>query len=178
MSEVPNFAPGCFGSALAFKEGDPVCGTCVFAQRCKPLHEEAHARLIARCGVKLKPLSKPKVERPRPQTPEEAFGLPVKTQELIRSFNEGNFDIRGSLQRGVNPFAKAGRPFMRIACQVLLVFKQKGLPLQPKTIQMAMCMGLEWSEKTAAAYTRMAVVALVHVGAVTVLDGSLQIREN
>jgi hypothetical protein len=41
------FAPGCFGSALAFDLDDPTCQTCVFASQCQPVHVQSVATLEA-----------------------------------------------------------------------------------------------------------------------------------
>ena len=54
MTTVPDFAPGCFGSALAFKADDAVCEGCIFKAQCQPVHLEALASLRARLGIKTK----------------------------------------------------------------------------------------------------------------------------
>src|SRR5690606_2664164 len=81
MTSIPNFAPGCFGSALAFQPDHAVCRGCKFVEQCRPMHEENLARLRAELNVKDKrqrfEMSEPTQVNPNPG----AKVLPKKVRE-------------------------------------------------------------------------------------------------
>jgi len=179
MTEIPNFAPGCFGSALAFKSEDVVCSNCPFAAACEPAHLEARRLLRERYGLQttqevvraeISARKAEKEERSRALDP-SALTLPKKTQELIQRLDRGQYDVVGKLQRGENPFGSA-IPFMRVLCHLLL----KGFQLRQDTLTTAFAKQFNWQSGTAAAHARMAIQALEHVGAVENRDGIISIR--
>ncbi|MGV1754794.1 hypothetical protein [Agrobacterium sp. CG674] len=176
MTFIPPFSPGCFGSALAFKEGDVACSGCKFAQACKPVHLVAQAALRERFGVTTAiqaNAEKVKAKDEAAPVNPAALSLPKKTQELVARLDRGQYDVVGSLQRGENPFGSA-IPFMKLACHLLLRLAQ---PLSAKGLATAYATKFEWQQGTADAHARMAIQALTHVGAVENRDGLISIRK-
>lgn len=177
MTEIPPFSPGCFGSAIAFKKDDVACGSCKFAEACEPRHLEAQQALRERHGVKTRDkISEEKkaakeTKKAAPVDP-AALVLPKKVQELLTRLDRGNYDIVGSLRRGENPFGSA-MPFMKLACHLLL---RLPMPLSQKGLSTAFATKFGWKENTSDAHARMAIQALVHVGAVDMRDGTISIR--
>lgn len=181
MTDIPHFAPGCFGSALAFKEDDSVCMGCVFKAECQPIHLEARAALRARLGIKLPE----EIKAARPAKPkvefldqsEAALALPVKVQELVDKLDRGGYDVVNKLQAGENPFG-ASLKFMKVAAHLLLGFAKANRPLDAEVLTTAFVKTLGWQESTAQAHTRMAIQALTHIGAVDNLQGKIVLRRS
>ncbi len=165
MTNIPEFAPGCYGSALAFKESEGVCLACVFRSQCQPLHEANLAALREELGV-------PNVvKRGRPKVVDEArealfardpgaLSLPKKVQDLIARIDRGNFEVKSHFARGENPFA--GKiPFLAVATEVLLKFSR---PVDVPVLTAAFVMKLNWQEDTAKAHARIMLSAFQHLG--------------
>ena len=173
----PEFAPGCFGSALTYKATDMICRACPFAGDCAPAHEVAKAEMRARFGITVK--SKPSADpKPEPSASGDVIESPEmvidrKTQELLDRIDRSGMSIAGSLRDGINPFEKTMR-FMKVACHLLL-----RLPNVSQDMITAGCMhAIGCQRNTAETYARLAVRVLTHVGAVEVNDGLLSIRRN
>jgi hypothetical protein len=174
MTTIPPFSPGCFGSALAFKEDDVACRSCKFAGECKPMHLSAQKALRERYGIQTtqEVIADEKAKRSEEKAARAAaidpaaLTLPKKVQELILRLDRGNYDIVRKLQNGENPFG-ASMKFMALVAHLLLRLPQvdKGL------ITTAF-----WQENTAEAHARMAIQALEHVGAIDNRDGLVSIR--
>ncbi|SCW95770.1 hypothetical protein [Ancylobacter rudongensis] len=172
-TNVPEFAPGCFGSALAYRETDSICTACVFAGRCKPLHLQAQAALRARFGIELTETQKRRIQRAAnpPAHPAE-MTVPKKVQALIDRFDNTNSRVAEQLGQGVNPFATT-LPFMRIVCHLLLNYAK---PIDRGLLATAFASRLNWQQDTAEAHARMAIQALTHIGAVDNIDGAIALR--
>lgn len=181
MTTIPQFSPGCFGSAIAFKKDDVVCRGCKFAALCEPAHLEAQAALRERYGIKTS--AEVFAERDRKRAEEKAIreasrdqsvlSLPKKTQELIDRLDRGNYDVKGKFSRGENPFGASMR-FMEIVGHLLL--NLKGVRLDRPLIATAFVRKLGWQQGTADAHARMAIQALEHVGAIINNDGVISLR--
>ncbi|OCP22016.1 MULTISPECIES: hypothetical protein [unclassified Ensifer] len=170
---IPPFAPGCFGSALAFDDQAPVCSVCKFAESCRPLHEHNLQILRDRVGVKGKGSKKaknPLVDRP-PADPAK-LTVPKKVQELVDKLDKSNLRVTESFTKGVNPFASSSS-FLKIAGHLLLKLRQ---PLDRQTLAYAFTSKLGWTEGTADSHARMTIQALTHIGAVVNIDGLISLR--
>ena len=181
MTTIPEFSPGCFGSAVAFKKDDTVCRSCPFAEQCEPAHLEAQQALRERYGVKTtqqviahnkQVREAEKAARQAAKDP-AALVLPKKTQVLIDRLDRGNYDVKGKFARGENPFGQSMR-FMQIVGHILLRLKDGGLDRQ--LLAAAFVKKLEWQQGTADAHARMAIQALEHIGAITNNDGVISLK--
>jgi len=167
---IPNFAPGCFGSAMGFDEGAPICTVCKFRDECRPMHETNLALLREACGIK-------KVERRRKQAAHPVEGgltVPKKTLELVEKFEHAGLTVTTSLAEGKNPFAATAMHFMTIAAHLLLKLNR---PLRHNDLVMAFQTKLQWTKGTADSHARMAFQALEYIGAIHVTEGGATIRE-
>lgn len=172
MMNVPEFAPGCFGSAIAFKEEDVICRGCSLVEQCRPAHLHAKALLQERLGIS--PAERPapkKAASPAPVDP-TTLTLPQKTRELLDRLDRGHYAINEKLGCGENPFSDA-MPFMRVACHVLLHISR---PVNRELLAAAFVKKLGWQQNTADAHARLAIQALTHVGAVENRDGLIMLR--
>lgn len=178
MTDIPQFSPGCFGSAIAFKKNDVACGSCPFAALCEPAHLEAQKALRERHNVMTtveanEAKKRAKVEKETVPVDPTALSLPKKTQELLARLDRGNYDVVGHLQRGENPFG-AAIPFMKLACHLLLRLNR---PFSARGLSTAFETKFGWKHGTADAHARMAIQALTHIGAVDNADGMISIRK-
>ncbi|QNG62624.1 hypothetical protein B1VFA_133 [Rhizobium phage B1VFA] len=181
MTTIPEFSPGCFGSAVAFKKDDTVCRGCKFAEFCEPAHLEAQAALRERYGIKTtqQVLSDQKQAREAEKVARQAskdasvLVLPKKTQDLIDRLDRGNYDVKGKFSRGENPFGQSMR-FMQIVGHLLLNLKD--VRLNRQLLAAAFVKKLEWQQGTADAHARMAIQALEHIGAIANNDGVISLR--
>lgn len=169
---IPQFAPGCFGSALTYREGDMVCRRCPFAKACGDEHLVAMERLRERLGIVVKPRRKKPVEAKEEIADPSRLALPNKVQKLLERLDKEAFDVVAKLRRGENPFLTT-LPFMAVACHLLI--KLDG-PLSQTLLAAAMVKKLGWKDVTASAHARMALQALEHVGAITLTDGMAVMR--
>ncbi len=168
---IPAFAPGCFGSALTFKATDMVCQNCPFAAKCEPMHLQSAILLREKMG--LKPL---KTVAPAPvvAAPVDplAMSLPKKVQDLLLKLNTGSYDVVGKLSRGENPFG-AAIPFMAAACHILLKVSR---PVDRDFFSTAFMKKFGWQKPAADEKARIAIYALVHVGAIVSNDGLISLK--
>lgn len=173
MSEIPNFAPGCFGSALAYQEDHQFCKSCKFAEQCKPLHERNLAILRQRCNVRDKPkrfeIAKTTEENPYPS----ATILTDKIQAYIDRIENSGIRITEAFAKGENPFKPSSLKFLHVAAHILLRLKQ---PLRPEILAQAYMGHLKCSQNTADFYARTAFQIFRHVGAVDEIDGGYRLR--
>lgn len=162
-------APGCYGSALAYREGDPQCVSCPFVENCAPLSTERLALLRAEYGIK-----PPKREvKGSIVTPVgEQLSVPVKVMELIGRIERAGIAMKRDLMRGVNPF-NSKPAFLRVACHLLLRIPQGVSRAQ---LTMAFAHKFEWSPETAMTHTSVAIQTLKAVGAIDDRDGKIILR--
>lgn len=173
MNEVPELAPGCFGSALNFNKGGMVCSACPFMEKCEPAHENSLNVMRERFGISA---PKKKVEKVQPveKGSDERLSLPKKVKELLGRLDKENLNIVGNIQNGVNPFSGMKKyGFMLIACHIIMRSKN---PVDQRLISTALVRSLNWSQGTADAHARMSIQALKHVGAITNENGIIQVR--
>lgn len=172
---IPQFAPGCFGSALTYREGDMVCGRCPFASDCEGEHIAALTRLRQKLGIEVKPSPIRRSAKPQRAIDDPTLAtVPVKVRALLQKLDGMSLDIVAKMQRGENPFLKV-MPFMAIAAHLLIKAQR---PLGQKTLAAALAMKLGWKEGTADAHARMALQALEHVGAIILIDGGAVMKRN
>lgn len=178
MNDVPFLAPGCFGSALIFRD-DMVCNSCQFMQQCKPVHEQTLAALRQELGIKppverVKSVQDPEVVKAGERYPER-LTLPVKVQKLLHKLDNTNFNIVGSMQMGQNPFVgDKSLGFMAIAAHLIMKLER---PVSQRLIANAMMRRNDWTQGTADAHARMAIQALEHVGAIKNTEGVFTVKE-
>lgn len=168
MIKVPDFAPGCFGSALAFQADDVICRNCVFSSQCEPVHSVAKTELRKRFGVTVRETKKTMADKFAGST---ETVLPSKTQMILDRIDNSNFDIVGKLNRGENPFGSSMR-FLTVACHLLL----RRPFITQEHITAGCVYSLKCQRSTAEAYSRIAIQILSHVGAIESNDGMMTIK--
>lgn len=175
MTQVPAFAPGCFGSALAFQGSNAVCRACSFKTECQTMHETNLAALRTRFGIDAKRGPKVRLARPSKEITGETSGLelPRKTRELVEWLDKSNLNVIEKMRAGINPFDGKTRGFMRAVAHVLMNVDQ---PVARPTLVAAFMKKFNWTEGTAAAHVRMAYQALGHIGAITETDAGAVLR--
>lgn len=172
MSHIPNNAPGCFGSALAFDPSTSFCNTCIFKGECEPAHADNLIALRARLGVKIKDETTPRLVTTEPKNINP--GLSAKAQALLDKVDEGGFNIVDSLKKGINPFREKFQ-FLRVACHLLLNVQY---PISRDTLKMAFATKFNWADDTAAHHARLVFQVLEHVGVVENNDGKIKLKRD
>jgi len=168
MTDIPSFSPGCFGSALAYKDNDSVCGSCIFSAECRPLHFANKQALQERFG-----LTPARPARTAPASVENAVPLPKKVRELLQRISKSGIQVSERLARGENPFDGTAMNYMKVVCHLLLRYPG---PLDRELIATAFTTKLAWRPDTAEAHARMAIQALTHLGVVNNQEGSIVLR--
>lgn len=164
------FAPGCFGSALTYDETNIACRNCVFAARCRPVHEQNLMALREKLGVTAAPRKK---SGPKPKSvgASQSGLVPSKeTQALIDRLDASNLRVVENLQKGINPFGDK-MALMKIACHLLLK-----RPISAPLLSAALATKLGWHQKAAELRAYQALAALRHIGAVDFIDGVFILR--
>lgn len=177
MNDLPEFmAPGCFGSALTYREDQTECQACPFAQACAPKSALAMTELRARLGIPEpeKPMQRaePKKRQPRVSAHFLTQSLPQKVLELIERVERDGIDI-GALARGHNPFVNQRPVFLRLACHVMLAMPQG---VTRRQMIHAYRKKFGWTEGTASALTTQTFQTLKAFGAVVEVDGKFIAR--
>lgn len=169
---IPEFSPGCFGSALAFRKEDMVCKNCKFASACEPVHLSMQAQLREKFGIMPRKVKVQKVQA-QEQVDPAALQLPKKVQDLLSKLDAGNYDVVRKLQSGENPFG-AAIPYLSLACHLFLRIEQ---PLNRDMLTTAFMKKFNWQKSTSSEHARIAIYALMHVGAIHNNDGQLTLRK-
>ena len=173
--EVPEFSPGCYGSVLAYKETDMICGACVFKEQCAVAHAINIERMRELLGVKVAPPFMQKKEESKPVVTDPArLSLPKKVQTLLGKLDLGGYDVLGKLRLGKNPF-DGTLPEMAIACHLLLKLNR---PLDRELLITSLMTKKKWSRATAEEQARVVNYALIHVGAASSSNGMITLKEN
>lgn len=162
-------APGCYGSALAYKDGDPQCGSCPFAASCGPRATERLEVLRAQYGI----VSRKRAVKGEITTPGgEQLAVPVKVMELIGRIERAGIAMKRDLARGVNPFREKPA-FLKVACHLLL-----RIPGGVSRAQMTMAFihKFAWTPETAMSHTSVVVQTLKAISAVEDRDGKIILR--
>lgn len=173
MNNIPEFAPGCFGSALAYDDAAPICTVCKFSAECQPLHATNLKALRESLGIPDSGVRKRKVENA--PAGEAGMTMPVKTKALINRIEGAKLRVTESFANGVNPFANMGSNFLKIVGHLLL---KSPRPLTRQDFAMAFQMKLNWSQGTADSHARMAIQALQYIGAIDEVDGAVKLRRD
>ncbi|RWB95666.1 MAG: hypothetical protein EOQ56_28365 [Mesorhizobium sp.] len=166
MTTIPSFAPGCFGSALAYQEEHPVCSSCVFRELCAPVH----ALNLKTLRERLKIPEAYVVKERKPDDAQPGLSLPKKVRELVERIDKANLHAVERLQAGDNPF-KGFSAFLQIAAHMLL--KRS---INQEELTKAYLQTTKMGRDAAVAHARMALQALTHIGAIDMLDGIATLR--
>lgn len=170
MSNIPDFAPGCFGSALAYDDAAPICQVCKFAGECQPMHLTNLAALQTALSIPKRATAKREVEA---QPVAAEMTLPVKVRALVDKLDKSNLRVTERLARGENPFLDTSSNFLKVVGHLLV---RSSRPLFRRDFAMAFQMKLHWAPGTADSHARMAMQALTHIGAVDEIDGAVIVR--
>lgn len=167
LIKVPDFAPGCFGSALNHDPTDPICSNCPFVRECGAAHLVTMESLRRRFGIvvpeKIREAERAKIEN--------AVKTPVRTvggyaAATIEAIKKAGVDVAFMLRRGENPFGVTIKSeALRVASYVLIKSKQ---PVQRAVIAACIERRLGCKPETAKTYARIAEQVLLHFGAVEV----------
>lgn len=168
---IPEFSPGCFGSAVTFKRTDMICTACVFCSACEPVHLASKLALQQKLGVVLHQTPAKEKIKPEPINPTRIV-LPEKVQRLIETIDKGGFNIIQSLKEGRNPF-DLKFPYLAVFCHMLM---RANAPFSRDLLQAAYTTRLRVSPAVARENAAIAIVVLMHVGAVRSVDGNLSLR--
>jgi len=171
--EVPDFAPGCFGSVIAFSASDAICKNCPFAEKCKPAHEQRRQKLRAAYGIEA-PSRKSRKQTVDAIMGESVMSLPPKTQTLLEKLDKSTLDVCGKLQRRVNPFARHGPKYLHLLCHLLLSVEGA---ISNDYLVASFMQKFNWKQDTAKAHVRIACQALEHVGAIRCVDGVVRLKQ-
>jgi hypothetical protein len=170
MTELDtDHSPGCYGSAMTYREGTPECETCPFVVSCAPLSTARLAALREKFGVA--PIKKSSRSR-TPATAAVPSGFAPSSAVATLLERMASLNIVETLRQGQNPFT-VGFPFMRIACHVLL-HRPQGTTEQELT--MAFMQKMDWKETTSKVYASQAAQALTMIGATQRMNGRLILR--
>jgi len=167
MTSIPTFAPGCFGSALAFDEAAPVCTVCRFAAECRPMHEANLAALRQRLGVDMGRV-RAKVKEDKHET---GLVISKQAQKIVDDLDASNLRVTEKLARGENPFGN-DRMMLKLAAHILL----KCGYVEREALSYALQTRMEWAPSTASLRAINIMQAFTHIGAADLIDGKLFIR--
>lgn len=166
---VPSFAPGCFGSALAFDPTAPVCTVCKFKAQCETLHKTNMEALRERIGITVNRSKAKKSDR----FSDIGMTPPKKAIELAAQIQEKGIKVTEAFREGRNPFDGVGMVMLRIIAHKLL----KATGAVPRSEFSFACQKLlKWQPSTADAQIRIGIATLIHIGAVDVVDGAVSLR--
>lgn len=176
MKKAPFLAPGCFGSALLFQKTNMVCTACPFAESCEPVHQENLDYMRDHLGIVV-----PKqVERETIEPDETCMGdpgrmvLPVKVRKLLQKVDELGLNISEMMKKNQNPFQGTNLKFMEVVAHIIIRMKA---PVTRPVLVAALSTHMDWRHSTAQAHARMAVQALVYVGAIQDNDGIFSVQQ-
>lgn len=166
-----NLAPGCFGSALTYIEGSVECGSCLFAARCKPLHDANLATLRARLKLPASPQRKRVERKEEPAATLAPAPLPSQVEEMIGRIERAGIKVTEALAAGRNPFDSRFSS-LRVACHLLLNMRSVGR----ETLVMALEKKLHMGRVSATSRAKHLVQLLVAVGAATETNNKLTLK--
>lgn len=167
--KVPEFAPGCFGSALAYSTTDMICRACPFESRCEPVHQHAKAILKARFGVTAQ--REPKVKAAKPVEGPVLVNTCQRTEALLKWIEGMKIGVVDKLRAGVNPFG-AKTKHLAVICHLLL---NKPVTTEPMMIT-ALETVLKCQRKNAEDYMRICLRVLDHLGAIAKTQTGYTVR--
>lgn len=163
-------APGCYGSALTYDMGSAECSQCMFAAQCGPKSAERMRYIREKLNLPERKTTRRQVVTPAKPQPVE-MSLPKKVVELLDRIDRAGIKVTERLKRRENPFVTPR--FMKIACQVLLLYPQ-GISLAALIEIYVRKLG--WNKKTAAAHAVQARHALIALGAAEEHNDKLRLK--
>lgn len=142
----PDLAPGCFASALAYRDDAAECTGCPFSAECAPASSARMAQLRAELGLEgmVGPGRKRVVKAASPAATGFVATLPKKVQALVEQIDKKGLKVGDALRAGTNPFDKPA--FLRVAAHLLL--KLPG-GVDRNVLRAALQHKLGWSYETA-----------------------------
>jgi hypothetical protein len=161
MSDVPDLAPGCYGSVFGFRREDMVCKACQFREGCQVMQSANLELLQERMGLKAR---RPKVE-PKPAPKPERRPL---HPAVVRMLGDVDLATAETMTRaGQNPWDKR-RPALLIATHLLL----KGSEFSGASLANALLSKSCYNEeREAQEQARMAILVLMFLGVAVSKDG-------
>jgi hypothetical protein len=166
-------APGCFGSALTYKESAQECRGCQYASECEPLSKERLRILRETLGINIKQPKKriPKVKDE--QIFESSNSVPKKVCSIIERLDNSGVDVLGSIRAGKNPFTDSPK-FLKITSHLLLNLKAG---FSRSMLEQAFIQKLGWTEGTAKAHALQAVQFMNAIGVSKEVEGKISIKD-
>lgn len=170
-------APGCYGSALAYRPNGVECPTCQFAEMCRPIAEACLATLRAKLGIAAS--TAPKRRFTPAEQPAEGAGtviaqVPKKVANLMQRIEERGIRVGEALARRENPFP-ADMKFLLVTAHLLLR-SQNGL--SRTGLHHALRRTLGWSESTATSHVTQAFQLFIALGVAEVRNEALNLKVN
>lgn len=164
-------APGCYGSALTFREDLVECRNCNFNNTCGTISAERLVRLRDILGVEAIGSKKAKLPVRNISKARLDGALPKQTQAIIDMIDRSRIRVAESLIAGKNPFEKP--KFMRILCHLLIAFEAGfGKPVLRQVLERK----LNCTETVAKLYTDHGLRALMEIGVVVEANELFKIR--
>lgn len=167
-------APGCFGSALAYKVDGVECASCPFAGKCGPVAEARLEALRAKLGI-----TALRHSRRRTVVTEEQHAAgamiappPKKVVELLDKIERSGIRVGEAFGRRQNPFLHSF-PFLRVAAHLLLRIESG---VTKENVRYALMKSLGWSEGTAAAHTTQAFQTFIALGVAEEFQNRLKLK--
>lgn len=164
MSERPlpvSQAPGCFTSALAYKNTARECIVCPFQERCAARSAVNLLRMRRKFGISLD------LEGPHDlENPHVTRGARMVWQDMNRT----GVDVAHAIDNGSNPFHAP--QYMKAIVHILLKRPEGTSVLE---IDKALANKLNWSMDTALMFRMVGVLLLQHYGVAVLEDGFLRL---
>lgn len=164
--DIPKFAPGCFGSSIAFSTDD-ICKNCSFFEACQNVHFHVTQELRKKYGITV-PKTKRRVKVNL--NGDTTLALPIKTQNVLNKLETSAEDICSLIKKNINPFQNKGPKYLSLLCHLLIREKQ---PIKSEFLITAFMTKFSWKEETARVHVRIATQILEHIGAIKRIDGTI-----
>jgi hypothetical protein len=165
-------APGCYGSALTYREDLVECRNCNFNNTCGVISAERLTRLRSVLGIE--PVGPKKAKLPKRDATKARLdgALPKKTLAIIQLIERMNLRVAENLIRGTNPFNKPD--FLRVMCHLLITFKT-GVPRN--VFKEVMQRKFNHSEAVANEYVTHGLRALQEIGVTVEENGIVRVKQ-
>lgn len=157
MTDKTAFAPGCYGSALAFTAEDDICRTCPFRVTCEPRHLTAMAQLREMLHVTTS------TKRRASST------MSVAAEQIFEGLGKSASDIRKQVLAGRNPFSM--RDFLGDVVAVLLNSESVNRAFLAQVLERRRAIKPSVADKQ----VRQAIQILTHCGVIETTDGVISL---
>lgn len=157
MTDKTPFAPGCYGSALAFSEEDDICRNCPFNTACAARHVTAMASLRRALHV---------THTTKRRTSDK---MSVAAEQIFNELGQSATSIRKAITAGKNPFSM--RDFLGDVVAVLLHSESANRAFLAQVLERRRVVRPSVADKQA----RQAIQILVHCEAIEIVDGAISI---